>query len=174
MRRSMNRIAWVVAILLAGCSTMPAQGGFELVTGKPFDSAFVKDFYLEGNSIPTEKRNAALVKTPAGARVEFALLDTSGYSSQVQQKYSGMVISEGDLSAGGVKLGVGSFGFGAKLPHPPGNADGQLFFYDQAGKEIGHCTAKRDPAAKAPRPLQVTVSGGSARLYLGVYWVDLQ
>jgi hypothetical protein len=174
MKRSMSRAAWVAAVVLAGCGVMPAQGGFELVTGKPFDSAFVKDFYLEGNSIPTEKRNAALVRTPAGARVEFALLDTSGYSSQIQQKYSGMVISEGDVSVGGVKLGVGSFGFGTKMPHPPGNADGHLFLYDQSGNEIGECTAKRDSAAKAPRPLQVTVSGGSARLYLGVYWVELQ
>ena len=85
-----------------------------------------------------------------------------------------MVISEGDVSVGGVKLGVGSFGFGTKMPHPPGNKDGHLFLYDQAGKQIGECTAKRDPAAKAPRPLQVTVSGGSARLYLGVYWVELR
>ena len=64
MKRSMSRAAWVVAILLVGRGMMPAQGGFELVTGKPFDSAFVKDFYLEGNSIPTEKRNAALVRRP--------------------------------------------------------------------------------------------------------------
>jgi hypothetical protein len=173
MRSSRNRVAWVVLALLVGCGTMPAQGGFELVTGKAFDSAFVKDFYLEGNSIPTEKRNAALIKTAAGARVEFALLDTSGYSSQIQQKYSGMVISEGDVTVGGVKLGVGSFGFGTRFPHPAG-ADGQVFFYDQAGKQIGQCTAKRDPAAKAPRPLQVTVSGGTTRLYLGVYAVELQ
>jgi hypothetical protein len=169
-----KRLACSILILVAACGVIPAQAGFEVVTGKPFDSAFVKDFYLEGNSIPTEKRNAALVKTPAGARVEFALLDTSGYSSQIQEKYSGMIISEGDLSLGGVKLGVGSFGFGTKMPHPPGNADAQVFFYDQAGKKLGECTAKKDSAAKAPRPLQVTVSGGGARLYLGVYWVELQ
>ena len=173
-RPSMIRGAWIVLALLAASIIAPAQSGFDLVTGKAFDAAFVKDFYLEGNSIPTEKRNAALVKTPAGARVEFALLDTSGYSSQIQQKYSGMVISEGDVSVGGVKLGVGSFGFGTKLPHPPGTADGEVFFYDQAGKEIGHCAAKRDPSVKAPRPLQVSVSGSSARLYLGVYGMDLQ
>jgi hypothetical protein len=173
MMRSMNR-TWLVLLLLAGCGAMAAQGGFEVVTGKPFDSAFVKDFYLEGNSIPTERRNAALVRTPTGARVEFALLDTSGYSSQIQQKYTGMVISEGGISLGGVKLGVGSFGFGTKMPHPPSDADAQVFFYDQAGRKIGDCTARKDLAAKTPRPLQVTVRGTSARLYLGVYWVELR
>ena len=168
------RLLCTLLVLLAGRTTVRAQGGFEVVTGKAFDAAFVKDFYLEGNSIPTERRNAALVKTPAGARAEFALLDTSGYSSQIQQKYSGIVISEGDISIGGVKLGVGSFGFGTKMPHPPGSADAQLFLYDQAGTKLGECTAKNDASAKAPRPLQVIVTDGRARLYLGVYWVELQ
>ena len=172
--KRLSKPAWIVLILLAGSLVVRAQGGFEVVTGKAFDSAFVKDFYLEGNSIPTEKRNAVLVKTPAGVRVELALLDTSGYSSQIQQKYSGMLISEGDLSLGGVKLGVGSFGFGTRLPHPPGQADGEVFFYDQAGKQIGHCAAKRDSSLKTPRPLQVSVKGGEARLYLGVYWMELR
>ena len=174
MTRSIKGPAWLFLGLLVSSGMAPAQAGFEVLTGKPFDSAFVKDFYLEGNSIPTERRNAALIKIPSGARVEFALLDTSGYSSQVQQKYSGMVISEGDVSVGDVKLGVGSFGFGVKMPHPPGSSDAQVFFYDQAGKKIGECAAKKDPAVKSPKPLQVTVTGGGARLYLGVYWMELR
>jgi hypothetical protein len=59
-------------------TTAFAQQKFELVTGKPFDQAVPKDFYLEGNAIPTEKRNAAVVKTPARGRAVFALLDTAG------------------------------------------------------------------------------------------------
>jgi hypothetical protein len=174
MMRRANRVAWTGTLLLLVCGGAAAQGRFEIVGGRPFDSAFVKDFYLEGNSIPTERRNAALIKTPTGARVEFALLDTSGYSSQIQQKYSGMIISEGEISVGGVRLSVGSFGFGLKMPHPPDKADAQVSFYDQAGKKIGQCTATRESAIKAPRPLQITMSGGGARLYLGVYWVELQ
>ncbi|HEY6294006.1 MAG TPA: hypothetical protein VI455_20835 [Terriglobia bacterium] len=169
-----DRMFLLLTVLMAGTAILTAQGGFEVVTGKAFDSAFVKDFYLEGNSIPTEKRNAALVKTPGGARVEFALLDTTGYSSQVQQKYSGMIISEGTFSAGGVKLGVGSFGFGTKMPRPPSGAEGQVFFYDQAGNSLGDCPAKKDSSLKSPRPLQVITTGGSTRLYLGVYWIELQ
>ncbi len=166
------RLILPLAVILTGAAQ--AQSGFEVLSGKPFDSAFVKDFYLEGNSIPTEKRNAALVKTPSGARVEFALLDTSGYSSQVQEKYSGMIISEGPISVCGVKLGVGSFGFGTKMPHPAGSGDAQVIFYDQAGAKVGECSASRDSQLKMPRPLQVRISGGKARLYLGVYGLDLQ
>jgi hypothetical protein len=171
--RVVRHILSVVSFLLAA-SVMAGQGGFALITGKTFDSAMVRDFYLEGNSIPVEKRNAALIRTPLGARVEFALLDTSGYSSQVQEKYSGMVISEGDISIGGAKLGVGSFGFGIKTPHPPDGADAEVFFYDQAGKQVGECRAQKSANLKVPRPLQVVLEGVGAHLYLGVYGMDLR
>jgi hypothetical protein len=172
--RVMRLFVLLALLVTAAASVSQAQAGFEVLSGKAFDSAFVKDFYLEGNSIPTEKRNAALIKTSSGARVEFALLDTSGYSSQVQEKYSGMIISEGPLSVCGVKLGVGSYGFGTKLPHPSGSGDAQVFFYDQAGSKVGECSAAKDTHLKTPKPLQVTVAGGKARLYLGVYGLDLE
>jgi len=164
----------MMMVLMGAAPTLKAQAGIEVLSGKPFDSAFVKDFYLEGNSIPTERRNAALIKTASGARVEFALLDTSGYSSAVQQKYSGMMISEGSISVCGVKLGVGSYGFGTKLPHPSGSGEAQVFFYDQAGTKLGECSTSKDTQLKTPKPLQVTLTGGKARLYLGVYGLDLE
>src|ERR1039457_5026395 len=60
---------WLAAVTVvsgACCQGLLAQNKFEVVTGKAFESAVPKDFYLEGNAIPTEKRNAILVKTPGG------------------------------------------------------------------------------------------------------------
>jgi hypothetical protein len=71
-----------------------------------------KDFYLEGNAIPTQKRNAVLVHLPSGARAVFALIDTTGYSANIIAKYVGMIITEGDVSVCGQKVTVGSYGFG--------------------------------------------------------------
>ena len=90
--RSLMWLVLILAMLAAWPDGAKAQGGYQVVTGKEFDSAMVRDFYLEGNAIPTQKRNAALVKTPAGTRVVFGLIDTTGYSSQIQQKYEGMLI----------------------------------------------------------------------------------
>ncbi len=73
--------------LLGWAGLVRAQGTFGQVSGKAFDSAVPKDFYLEGNAIPTEKRNAVLLKTPRSARVLFTLIDTSGYSSETRKKY---------------------------------------------------------------------------------------
>jgi hypothetical protein len=80
---------WLAAVTVASgaaCQSALAQK-FEVVTGKAFDSAVPKDFYLEGNAIPTEPRNAVLVKTPAGARALFALIDTTGYSANIVTKW---------------------------------------------------------------------------------------
>jgi hypothetical protein len=178
MRKYWPSISALVLVVLAYAALpvhLRAQGAFEVVTGKAFDSALPKDFYLEGNAIPTQKRNAALVKTPAGARVLFALIDTTGYSSQIQQKYEGMLITEGSLSVGGHKLGVGSYGFGYTKPAATSNEDAKFFLYNQAGEKIAECTAKKDTKIAQPKPLQVvTATGEPARLYFGRYWVGLK
>ena len=171
--------AFPLVLLALGMTGLPgtlrAQRGFELVSGKPFDSAMVKDFYLEGNAIPTEKRNAALVKTPAGARVIFALIDTTGYSSQIQQKYEGMIISEGNLTICGHKVGVGSFGFGHTKPAATSNEDMKFYLYDQAGAKLAECAGKKDTAMAQPKPLQVVIATGQpAKLYLGRYAFELK
>ena len=150
-----------------------AQEKFELVTGKVFEGAVPKDFYLEGNAIPAEKRNSALLKTPAGARVVVGLLDTTGYSSQIRKKYIGMLITEAELSINGQKLGVGSYGFGLDQP-AAGSGESKLMVYNQAGAQVAECTAKKDTELKQPRPLQVVPGKDSARLYLGRYWVEIR
>ena len=92
----MKKVLWSGALALAvaalvAFAPVPAQAQDKL-EGKAFDSACVKDFYLEGNAIPTQKRNTVILKAADGARMVFGLLDTSGYSAEIQQKYAGMMI----------------------------------------------------------------------------------
>lgn len=163
----------------------PPRGAYELVTGKAFEDAVPGRFYLEGNAIPIQKRNAALVKTPRGVRVLFALLDTRRYSSQLQEKYKGMVISEEDryIRIGGQYPGgdaagyivPGSCGFGLRTPPADSSEDAKFFLYDQGGHKFAEVRAKRDSEIKQPRPLQVVVDkAGSARIYLGRYWLKME
>jgi len=153
-----------------------AQGVFKVETGEAFNKVVPKDFVLEENAIPTEKRNSVLALTPSGARVVAGLLDTSGYSSQVREKYLGMLIAEGSLAVCGHQLAVGSYGFG--LAKPPGAAEGRaakFILYNQGGRKVAECPAAWDAKIKGPRPLQVVVNGGGgARLYLGRNWVALK
>jgi hypothetical protein len=152
-----------------------AQKAFEVVTGQEFDKALPRDFYLEGNAIPTEKRNAALLMTPAGHRLVVALIDTAGYTSQVQEKYMGMVINEGPVVVCGKQLGVGSYGFGMKMPPQQSNADADFFLYDQAGRKVSQCASKKDTKLQHPTPLQIVLEGEkTAILYLGRYMVPFK
>src|ERR1035441_10674057 len=104
----------MVCLLAVWPSTAVAQNGFESVTGDALVKAVPGDFYLEGNRIPVEKRNAILLKTPKGSRVVVGLIDTAGYSSQIKQKYTGMLITETKISVCHTELGVGSYGFGVE------------------------------------------------------------
>jgi hypothetical protein len=165
----------VLGSLLTSAPTLRAQAGFQIVTGKEFDSAVPKDFYLEGNAIPVEKRNTVLLKTSSGARVLVGLIDTAGYSSQIQQKYIGMLIAEAPLAACSVDLAVGSYGFGLQKPESQDQSKGEFLVYDQAGKQLGSCPAEADQELKQPKPLQVTAgSDAMARLRLGRYWIVLR
>jgi hypothetical protein len=165
----------LVAMTLAAFPTkIHAQMSFEQVTGKEFEKAVPKDFYLEGNAIPVEVRNAALLKTGA-ARVLIALIDTTGYSSQIRQKYIGMLISEGSISVCGESVRVGSYGFGLEKPAETSPQDGKFYLYNQAGEKVVECNVKKDSKIHQPKPLQaVLTQGAPARLYLGRYWLELK
>ena len=167
----------VASLLLSAMVASPAsaQGMFKVEKGEAFNKIVPKDFVLEENAIPAEKRNTVLALTPSGGRVIAGLLDTSGYSSQVQEKYRGMLISEGSVNVCGHEVGTGSYGFGfTKAPGASQGKTSDFMLYDQAGKKVMECTAKWDAKLKSPRPLQVVVNGGTARLYVSRSWVELK
>ncbi|MGD1103308.1 MAG: hypothetical protein ABSA59_14745 [Terriglobia bacterium] len=177
MKKTLMVIGFIVMVglLAAWPNTARAQGGFEPVAGDAFNRAVPTDFYLVGEHIPVDKRNAAVLKNAKGARVVMGLIVTTGYSSQIQQKYTGMLITETKLSVCGNAIGVGSYGFGLERPAPPSNADAPFRIYDQAGEKVGECAAKKDDSVKQPRPLDVaTAKGGPAKLYLGKYVIEIK
>lgn len=71
MKKTLMVVGFIVLVCLLAIwpITARAQGGFELVAGDAFNRAVPADFYLEGNHIPVEKRNAALLKDGKGARL---------------------------------------------------------------------------------------------------------
>jgi hypothetical protein len=171
----MKKVLWsgalafgVAAVLAVVLAPAPAQAQVKL-EGKAFDSAFVKDFYLEGNAIPTQKRNTVILKAADGARLVFGLLDTSGYSAEVQQKYAGMMIVERKVTVGAAAVGIGAYGFGLQKG-TPADGPGKFVVYDVAGGKVGEAVAQYDAKLAQPVPLQVV--GG--KLYVGRHWVEIK
>lgn len=171
----MKKVLWsgalalgMAALLALALVPAPAQAQVKL-EGKAFDSAYVKDFYLEGNAIPTQKRNTVVLKGADGKRMVFGLLDTSGYSAEIQQKYAGMMIVERKVTVGGAAVGTGAYGFGLQKP-TPAEGPGKLMVYDVAGAKVGEMAAQYDAALAQPVPLQVV----NGRLYVGRHWVEIK
>ncbi len=162
-------LAWALcAILLplpvlAGAAPKLAQ-----ITGARLKSSVPSSFYLEGNAIPVELYHAALLQ--AGQRqFIIALLATSGYSSNIQQKYLGMIIAERGFRLNGARLAVGSYGFGFS------KSKKQLRIYNQAGALVRVSKLRYDAKFPHPAPLKVVLGrAASARIYLGRYWVRLR
>jgi hypothetical protein len=175
MTKRMTLFGFIVCLLVACPNAARAQGGFEPVSADAFTRAVPGDFYLEGNRIPVEKRNAAVLKNAKGARLVIGLIDTAGYSSQIQQKYIGMLITETPISICGIAVGVGSYGFGLDRPGATSNTDASFKVYNQAGEKLGECGAKKDNTLKQAKPLAtITPQGGPARVYIGKYVIEIQ
>ncbi len=177
MKKTLMAISFsvMVGLLSVWTGTARAQGSFESVTGTAFVNAVPNDFYLEGNRIPVEKRNSALLKTAKGARVVVGLIDTTGYSSKIKTKYTGYLITEATISFGGTKLGVGAYGFGLDVPPAPSSADASWKIYNLAGEKLGEGSAKKDDSIKQPKPLGVaTDKTGPAKILFGKYVIELK
>src|SRR5579863_7770155 len=157
LTRSILRGCLLVVVLGAASVMGLAQGRFEIITGRLFNAAIPRDFYLEGNAIPVEKLNAVLIKSPRGARVLFALIATAGFASEIQQKYSGMLISEGRLSICEKHVAVGSYGFGIRRLHASGSQQAQFSLYNQGGNHVIDCSMEKESRLREPKPLQVVI-----------------
>src|SRR5271168_4185679 len=68
--------------------------------------------FFRGQVASVQARNAAGVKLNDGMFVLCALVDTSGYSTAVQQKYQAYFITEVALDINGQRLKPGAYGVG--------------------------------------------------------------
>jgi hypothetical protein len=117
-------------------------------------------FYYEGQLAPTQMRNAAAVQFQGKRHFMAALVDTSGYSSDIRAKYEGFFILDAPVTIGGAALKPGAYGFGFAQ-------DGKLNLYDLGGNALQSVATQKDEKAKSPRPLTIAKSGNELRLYRG-------
>jgi hypothetical protein len=125
--------------------------------------------FYRGQSAPVQGRNSAGLKTADGKLVLFAVVDTSGYSSSVQQTYQAYLLSEVPLHIGNQTLAPGAYGFGFL-------AGDKMVVLDLGANELLHTATTKDAALARPTPLQLVpdaTAAGHFRLYLGRSYVSL-
>jgi hypothetical protein len=82
------------------------------------------------------------------------LVDTSGYSSSIQEKYQGYLLSEVPLDFAGHRLPAGAYGIGFVGDH--------FEVMDIGNHDLLQVAATHDQAMTRPMPLQILAGSSSA------------
>lgn len=123
--------------------------------------------FFRGQSAPFQLRNTFGVRMADGAIVLMGLVDSSGYSTGIQQKYQGYILTESPLHFANTVLPAGAYGFGFI-------AANKFTVMDLGNHDLLQASWAEDAALARPRPLQIlaTAHPGSYRLYSGKKYVE--
>ena len=130
---------------------------------------FPTTVFFRGQTATTQMDNSGGVRFADGLFVLAALVDSSGYSSQLKVKYQAYLIVEVPIVIGGQTLNPGAYGFGF--------LDGNKFVVmDIAAHDVLQATSTHDGDIRRPMPLQFVANpdGRSYRLYHGRDYVEFQ
>ncbi len=123
--------------------------------------------YFKGQSATTQLRNSGGLKFGDGSYLLAVLVDTSGYSSEVAQRYQAYLITEDAVKVGGERLAAGVYGVGF--------VGGDKFVVmDVGAHDLMTVSSATDETMKRPRPLMVTGADGKYRLYEGRRYVTIE
>jgi len=119
---------------------------------------FPDKVFFRGKTAAAQLRNAGGVHFADGMYFLAALVDNTGYSTAIREKYQAYILTEVPVEIGGSKLPAGAYGIGWLK-------DGKLVVMDLGAHDIFTVDSKHDDGMKHPVPLQV-VAGASAGTYL--------
>ena len=130
---------------------------------------FPERVFFRGQSAPVQLRNTGGVHFADDSYVLAGLVDSSGYSTGIKEKYQGYLLNEVTLEVGDQTLKPGAYGFGFLT-------GGKFMVMDLGANDVLQVTSQRDAEMKRPVPLQVAAASpaGSYRLYAGRDYVEFR
>jgi hypothetical protein len=157
-------VGTLVAVLLS--AALAQKAAQHLLSADELKSAVPAEFFFRGQKAPTQLRNATGFQTTGGMMTIAALVDASGYSTAIQQKYQGMLVTETKLNIGGAELAPGEYGFGF--------AGDKFVVMNVANQDILTVPYQTDAGLKRAVPLKMIEDGGGYKLYAGRKWVSVK
>jgi hypothetical protein len=139
------------------------QAGAQILMGEQVKKIAPTSYFFGGQSAAVQARNSAGLKNSAGKLVLAGLVDTSGYSTAIVEKYQGFLITETKLSFDGATLDAGAYGFGFK--------DGKFTVMNVAMTDVFSIASQNDDRLAHPVPLKLEKDGAGYRLYAGRKYV---
>ena len=158
----------LAAFLLLIVGTVVAQTASKhVLSSDELKKAVPTEYFYRGQKAPVQLRNAVGFQLGDGKMVLAALVDASGYSTAIQQKYQGLLITVTKLNIGGSTLPPGQYGFGF-------TANGKFMVMDVANSDVLETAVEVEQDLKRPVPLQLVEDNGAYKLYAGRKWVGIK
>ena len=148
----------------------PAEGKEVILKAADISPAiFPERVFFRGKIAPVQLRNSGGVHFADDLYVLAGLVDSSGYSTAIKEKYQAYLVSEVSLEIGGQTLKPGAYGIGFLT-------EGKFVVMDVAANDVLQAASQHDAEMKRPMPLQVLASAtaGSYRLYAGRDYVEFR
>ena len=162
--KNLLKLLSVALALLAITVSATAQDRATILTGTELTRVVPTSFYFQGLSAQTQMRNSAATRFGTTRFVIAGLVDTSGYSADIREKYVGFLITDSEITLNGTSLPAGAYGFGF-------GTEGKLTVMDVGGKDLLSVDITNDKALRRPRPLMMAADPGGVRLYNGRNYV---
>jgi len=163
-----SRLAVVGSLILAIASLAVAQEATKhVLSSDEVKKAVPAEFFFRGQKAPVQLRNAVGFQLANGKMALAALVDASGYSTAIQQKYQGLLITETKLSIGGTDLAPGQYGFGF-------TGDGKFVVMSVANDDVLSVAYASSPQMQHAVPLKLETDGSGYKLYAGKKWVGIK
>ncbi len=152
-----------VAVLALAAFAAPAsamaQQGDTVLKAADTTKLLPASVFFRGQSATTQLRNSGGVKFADGFYVLATLVDTSGYSTELQSTYQAYFITEVPIKIGGQSLPAGAYGVGFL-------AGDKFVVQDVGAHTVLTVNSTSDTKLKRPVPLQVVAdAAGGFRLY---------
>ena len=148
-------------------SAIAQQASKHVLSSDELKKAVPTEYFFRGQKAPVQLRNAVGFQLADGKMTLAALVDASGYSTAIQQKYQGMLVTESKLNIGGSDLPPGEYGFGF-------TADGKFVVMDVANNDVLSVPSQTDSALQRAVPLKLVEDGAGYKLYAGKRWVGIK
>ena len=176
----MRSTVLLLASLVAGSALLQAQTpaasqaqSAQQTTGVLSPAATEKllpaNIFFKGQVASVQARNSGSIRFPDGSVLFAAMVDNSGYSSAVRERFQLYFLTETPVKVSGKSVAPGAYGAGFL-------EDGTFVLMDVGGHDLLTVHAESDINLKRPRPLQIVsgASQGQFRLYNGRNFVAIE
>lgn len=163
--RVRNSVVFALSLMLlssAWAQSKPAG----VLAAEEVKTVAPSSFFYRGKSASTQLRNSGAIRTQDQKYILAGMVDTSGYASNIAEKYQGFFINEVKVKIEGSELAPGEYGFGF--------AGDKFVITDVGANDVISVSSKKDDNLKRATPLKISKEGNDYRLYAGKKYVTME